>query len=357
MTNNFTVLLKKITSHYKKQQPFVLFSLPGSTTVNGCLQENLTLYDTECYTEECFVFAPFDYYKKAFCIPNEKGEVFECNFTKEELHKSEINTNVDSNQKEEYCTIVKGAIRSIKSRHAKKIVISRKYQVDIENFDLQQLITRILNLYPTAFRYIWYHPKTGLWCGASPEVLVETKGASFTTMALAGTQKYNSKEKYTWHHKEIEEQQIVVDEITNNLQKVTSVMRLSKTYTHKAASLVHLRTDITGILKKGKTTLSTITSTLHPTPAVCGTPQKFAKNYILENENYNREFYTGFLGPICEKDSCSSLFVNLRCMKIENNTAQLFVGGGIIIASNPEKEWEETEHKLQTMLQVLQPMF
>lgn len=353
---DFPAILTKIENHYKNELPLVLYSLPESETVNICLQNDSNLYDTECYAEDCFVFAPFDYHEKAYCMPIEKGDVFELDFTMKTIQKNEIHITEDLNKKEQYFDIIKGAVRSIKSRHAKKIVISRKEDITLQKFDIQSLINRLLTLYPSAFRYVWYHPKTGLWCGASPEVLVKTEGVSFTTMALAGTQKSNGKQEYTWHHKEIEEQQIVVDEITTNLQRVTSVVRLSKTYNHEAASLVHLRTDITGILKKGKTTLSTITSTLHPTPAVCGTPQKFAKKYILENEPYDREYYTGFLGPICEKESCSKLFVNLRCMKIENNTAHLFVGGGITIASNPESEWLETEHKLHTMLQVLQPM-
>ena len=59
---------------------------------------------------------------------------------------------------------------------------------------------------------------------------------------------------------------------------------------------------------------------------------------------------------MCEKDFYSKLFVNLRCMKIDANSATLFVGGGITIDSEPESEWEETQHKLQTMLQVIYPM-
>ena len=175
-------------------------------------------------------------------------------------------------------------------------------------------------------------------------------------MALAGTQIIKKDTIPYWNIKELNEQKIVVDAITNNLKKVTSVLRISETYNYKAASLVHLRTDITGTLKEEKKTLSMIASVLHPTPAVCGTPQDYAKSYILDNEDYNREFYTGFLGPIYQKDSCSKLFVNLRCMKIDANIATLFVGGGITIDSEPESEWEETQHKLQTMLQVIYPM-
>ena len=43
-------------------------------------------------------------------------------------------------------------------------------------------------------------------------------------------------------------------------------------------------------------------------------------------------------------------------MKIEENKAHLYVGGGITFDSNPEEEWEETQNKLQTMLQVVQPI-
>ena len=353
---DFTAILEQVSKQYAEGLPFVIYSLPDSTDVNIVLQKNDTLYDTECYSEECFVFAPFDYHEKAFCIPLEKSELFETKISLVDIDKNEIVVNEDSQKKEAYCKQVKGALRAIKSRFATKIVLSRKKEIALKQFDISILIKRLLNLYPTAFRYVWYHPQTGLWCGASPEVLLETEGVSFTTMALAGTQRIEKNTIPHWNFKELNEQKIVVDEISNSLQKVTSVVRISKTYDHEAASLVHLRTDITGILKKGKATLSTITSVLHPTPAVCGTPQEYAKSYILKNENYNREFYTGFLGPICEKKSCSKLFVNLRCMKIDTNVANLFVGGGITIDSDPESEWEETQHKLQTMLQVIYPM-
>ena len=53
-----------------------------------------------------------------------------------------------------------------------------------------------------------------------------------------------------WTEKEKDEQQIVTDSITSSLEKVTSILKVSKTYNYQAASLVHLRTDITGIINK-----------------------------------------------------------------------------------------------------------
>ena len=54
-----------------------------------------------------------------------------------------------------------------------------------------------------------------------------------------------------------------------------------------------------------------------------------------------------------EKNSAVNFYVNLRCMKIYNNSASLFVGGGITASSIPKKEWEETELKAKTLLNIL----
>ena len=100
--------------------------------------------------------------------------------------------------------------------------------------------------------------------------------------------------------------------------------------------------------------LSNLIDILHPTPAVCGIPKKISKRFILENENYDREFYTGFLGEM-NTDSTTNLFVNLRCMKIDTEAKKisLFIGGGITKDSIPDNEWNETIIKSGVMKRVL----
>ncbi|HEU0124995.1 MAG TPA: chorismate-binding protein, partial [Flavobacterium sp.] len=104
-------------------------------------------------------------------------------------------------------------------------------------------------------------------------------------------------------------------------------------------------------------TLEEVIDTLHPTPAVCGLPKKKSKVFILENENYDRTFYTGFLGELnstfTETNTSSDLFVNLRCMQIQEDKAILYMGCGITKESIPEKEWEESVNKSMTMKRVL----
>ena len=89
-------------------------------------------------------------------------------------------------------------------------------------------------------------------------------------------------------------------------------------------------------------------------------PKKKSKAFIIENENYDRTFYTGFLGELNSSFSgnsiSSDLFVNLRSMQIQENKAILYMGCGITRESMPEKEWEESVNKSMTMKKVLNVM-
>lgn len=351
----YSALLEKITSQYKNKVPFSIYSLPDSDTITCYFQKKNEIIEGNCFLEQDMLFAPFDSEKPLYCIPANKADVLTMPFPKDSISQQEVVIEETEADFIKHIKLVKAAKDAIKNKKANKIVVSRKKEITIQPVDFTSLLHRLFNLFSNAYRYIWYHPDTGLWCGATPEVLVKTEGLSFVTMALAGTQKVNNKRPPDWTSKEIIEQQYVTDAITTSLQRVTSVVKISKTYTQLAGSLAHLRTDISGVLKNGKATLATISKALHPTPAVCGTPTKFSKAFLAFNEGYDREFYTGFTGPINAESGDSQLFVNLRCLKIEGTTASLYVGGGITIDSEPEKEWEETKNKMQTMLQVLQP--
>ena len=346
---------KKITDHFKRELPFVVYCLPNSDIISGYFQKSDEAYGVDCFSEDGFIMAPFDCESETVCIPESKSEVLTVSFPKQELLLNELQINESEADYTKHTGLVNSAKRAIGERKASKIVVTRRKELDLENFDVSVLFDRLMHLFPDTFRYIWYHPKTELWCGASPELLIKTNGLSFTTMALAGTKKVADQRPPDWTIKEIEEQKYVLDNIVTVLQKITAVLKTSKTFTHQTGSLAHLRTDITGVLKNRKATLETISKRLHPTPAVCGTPQKVAREFVLSNEGYDRQYYTGYLGPVHKEGPDSQLFVNLRCLRISGSKAYLYAGGGITKGSSAEEEWRETKNKLQTMLQVLQP--
>ena len=121
-----------------------------------------------------------------------------------------------------------------------------------------------------------------------------------------------------------------------------------------AGNLMHLKSDFAVDMKATNFPQlgSVMLRLLHPTSAVCGTPLETARKFLLEHEGYSREFYSGFLGPI-NMNEASHVFVNLRCMQLFADEAWLYAGAGVTADSIPEKEWEETEMKMNTLLDVI----
>lgn len=352
---DFTTRLKTIAQHYREGLPFALFSMAGSQTIRAYLQSDTRLHTSQSLSDNGFVLAPFNSRLQTLLIPEAKSETFQVDIDFSEIDKNRVMVSELEKEKETHHRLLQKTIATIKKGDAKKIVVSRSKDFSLQNFSIEKLIEQLFSAYPTAYRYVWFHPKTGIWCGATPEVLINVQKNKFETMALAGTQPY-TEEKVSWRKKEIEEQYFVTEAILDNLKNYVDDLQFSEVETVRAGSLFHLKTDIFGVLKDEPGMLSQIVDTMHPTPAVCGTPQDFARDFIIENENYAREFYTGYVGSIDDDGTTAALKVNLRCMKIKDNVASIMVGGGITIDSDVEEEWGETQNKMQTMLQVLHPM-
>jgi isochorismate synthase len=121
-----------------------------------------------------------------------------------------------------------------------------------------------------------------------------------------------------------------------------------------AGNVMHLKTDYEVDMKEVNFPQlgSVMLKLLHPTSAVCGMPLEASIQFLKEQEGYQREFYSGYLGPVNYQNE-SSIFVNLRCLQLLEGKARLYAGAGVTVDSVPEKEWEETEMKMKSLLGVL----
>lgn len=232
-----------------------------------------------------------------------------------------------------------------------KAVFSRIKKVDFDEKKSIKLFETLEKEYPEAFVYLISSKLFGTWIGATPEVLVQVHGNSGFTMALAGTKK--STETTEWGEKELEEQRLVTEFISDNLErKKYTHIELNGPYEVSAGPVKHLRTDISFDMGK-KNALKTL-KLLHPTPAVSGFPQREALEVIAALEPHDRELYAGVIG--CVGKEKTKLYVNLRCCQIKKGAAYLYLGGGFTNESDPELEWEETENKSKTLLNILQKL-
>ncbi len=374
MTSSY--FFEAVQNQYNKNLPFVVFRNPNETVVKCYLQKDAVVYKTTGFTESGFVFVPFD--GDAVIMPSEKCDILtiinvDLNADIESKNSTVLLSNEDD--KLSHIQLVKKGIDAIQTDAFQKLVLSRKEAVSIESLNAIKIFQKLVSAYDNAFVYCWFHPEIGLWLGATPETLVSIDGKRLTTMSLAGTQKYSGTLDVVWTQKELREQQLVTDFILNQLKLSNLAIQASnfKPETVKAGNVVHLRTSISAIVNDADFNFKQLLYHLHPTPAVCGLPKQAAKQFILDNEHYDREFYTGFLGELNIKKSVlrntnsrnvennaytsvktvSNIFVNLRCMQIKDQTAWLYIGGGITKDSNPEAEWEETVQKALVMKKVL----
>lgn len=255
--------------------------------------------------------------------------------------------------KEEFVTLVKKGIAAIGTGKLNKIVPARTKIVELsEDFDLINALKKLLAAYPNAFINFFHIPGLGSWLGATPEILIQTKGTEFYTMSLAGTQKAqgdNPLKNVAWTQKEIEEQALVSRYIVDCFKKI----RLREYEEHGpktvvAGNLLHLRSDFKVDMKATNFPQlgSVMLDLLHPTSAVCGMPRREAFDFLSRHENFDRSLFAGYIGPVNVEEE-TSIFVNLRTARLLGNQAILFAGAGVTEDSDPEKEWEETEMKCE----------
>jgi isochorismate synthase len=256
-------------------------------------------------------------------------------------------------KKTDYLSRVEYLIDKINKGDLSKVVFSRTKTINtFKKKELKNLFFKMEQKYNDAFVFLVNIQGVFSWCGATPELLLSSENKGLKTVALAGTQKYDEGNisNYKWGNKEIEEQKFVCDHIEGEIRKVGFQYTKTEPLTIRAGGVIHIQTKY--FIEGEKDKFWDLVSMLHPTPAVCGTPMNKALQLIEEFEQYNRSYYTGFLGPVDIKSE-RNLFVNLRCAKYSNESLNLYVGGGITGQSIPIDEWEETELKADTLIKLL----
>lgn len=318
---------------------FVFYRKPQSKEINYVIGEWSKIKEINSLAK--FTFTVFN---------GESHQIFgEKKILKDEIiiHNNEFHT-VNNITKEKYIHQANEYIELCKKKIIEKIVLSRIVKSENNFSNIFLLFEKLCNRYEHSFNYVLNHPKLGMWMGASPEILLKCDVNGCKTIALAGSKKWDN--QINWRNKEIEEQQYVKNYIEKILNKHSNnVECIRDLETVKAGNIAHLKSTFNFNIQ---TSIHQLIADLHPTPAVCGIPLESTKHLIHKNEQHNRSLYTGFLGELTNNET--SLFVNLRCMKINANEFKIYVGGGITAKSNAEEEWEETEIKAQTMLSLIE---
>lgn len=331
----FSEKLKRVL---EQRKPFAIFRKPE--------EDKVWIFTDEPKGKNCFRMHSFDSKTEKYICDSHPIYVSQSDFDFEgPLNLEPVSGSVKIDR-EKHIELVKQTIATTKKGEIPKIVIARTKEVPNEGYSVFESFKNLLDFHPGAMVWLWHNPGEETWMGATPELLLRTKGNTVNTVALAGTRR----PEVEWTQKEYEEQQFVTDFILENLADLEE-LEVRGPETIVAGKLRHLKSYISGKQTEGLST-KTLLERLHPTPAVCGEPKKESFDFIVNHESFNREFYTGYIGV--EIADCKEYFVNLRCTRLFEEVVRIFVGGGITADSDPVKEWEETEFKSGTLLNALQ---
>lgn len=264
----------------------------------------------------------------------------------------------------EWRATVADAVARIRAGEAAKVVLARDaWARSVDPLDVRALAARFTAAYPTT----WTFAVDGL-VGATPELLVRRERGLVASRVLAGTIRRTGDDAADLAHaatlarssKDLEEHELAVASLahalapfvtTANVPEVPSVLHLP--------NVMHLATDVTGVLRtvpgEESPSVLRLAEALHPTAAVGGTPREVAVPLVRLLEGMDRGRYAGPVGWL-GADGDGEYCIALRCGAIDRDDPRLirvFAGCGIVAASDPRAELDETEAKLEPVRSVL----
>ncbi|HET9251120.1 MAG TPA: isochorismate synthase [Candidatus Eisenbacteria bacterium] len=247
---------------------------------------------------------------------------------------------------------VETSLERIRSGSLIKVVLSRCRIVrGSDSYDTEAIFRALNETYPGCYRFRYEGGDGSAFLGASPERLVAHRQGRIEADAVAGTGA-NGGGSLLEDPKETLEHEIVVKEILAALRPVADRVEAdSVPSTHRLRNVTHLRTRVRAAARPGTHVLD-LAARIHPSPAVAGSPRDAALELIRALEPASRGWYAGPIGWVSAGGE-GELTLGLRAAMTRGREALLQAGAGIVLGSDPAREWEECEAKMLAMEEAL----
>ena len=288
--------------------------------------------------------------------------------------------------------LVAGAVDRIDAGALGKVVLARQVDVTANRpFVTSDVLARLLALYPTCMIF-----RIDSFLGASPELLIERRGALVASHPLAGTIGRSGDlatdealiAGLIASPKERSEHAYVIEGLRRTLGPLCDDLDVpEKPTVLELRNVTHLATRLTGVLSAvgggpaapagggpgrpglagdhpaapaagpahpglGVPSALQLVAAVHPTPAVGGTPTDAAVAYISEVEGFDRGRYAGPVGWMDARGD-GSWAIGLRSADVDGPHASMYAGVGVVAGSRARTELAETQLKLQALLAAL----
>jgi anthranilate/para-aminobenzoate synthase component I len=215
---------------------------------------------------------------------------------------------------------------------------------------------------PSPYAALW-RSGTRWMVSASPELLLRLEAGRVETRPIAGTYPRRVelsndrwlKQALVRDAKERAEHIMLVDLERNDLGRVClpSTVHVSEALTQELYShVIHLVSDVRGTLTPGRSWRDLLQAGF-PGGTITGCPKIRAMEIIHKLEPHKRGPYTGSLGWISFTGD-ATMNILIRTLFLDKNRLCFPVGAGIVADSDPQREYQETLHKAEAILEALQ---
>lgn len=268
---------------------------------------------------------------------------------------------IESNfSKEAFKKAIRKAKEHIRIGDIFQIVISQRFtrKTAVHPFNLYRSL-RSVNPSP----YMFFLSCEGFHLvGSSPEVHVRCEDGVVELRPIAGTRPRGRTDEednrladeLRKDQKELAEHVMLVDLGRNDLGRVceTGTVKVSEFMViEKYSHVMHIVSHVKGLLKKGSDAFDVIRATF-PAGTVSGAPKVRAMELIAAMEPGKRGTYAGLVGYFSFSgnfDSC----ITIRTAVVRDGRISVQAGAGVVLDSDPEREWEESRNKAKGVFAAL----
>jgi anthranilate synthase component 1 len=271
--------------------------------------------------------------------------------------------------RDEYVHAVEVAKDAIAAGEAIQVVLARRQSFDLPTdpatgkpLDGIGLYRSLRRVNPSPYLFFVRVPAFEV-VGASPELLVQVDGDKLTTHPIAGTRPRGVtpaedqllSEQLQRDPKERAEHVMLVDLGRNDLGRVAkpgSVTVSKYMDVERYSHVLHLVSHVEGRLRPDLDALDALRA-VFPAGTLSGAPKVRAMQLIAAAEGERRGLYGGAVGYL-GYDGNMDTAITIRSAVLRDGRAHVHTGAGIVAASVPEKEFEETEHKAAALRRAIE---
>lgn len=292
--------------------------------------------------------------------PSEKWITNQSRTAPEPCHVTTLASNMD---KASYLKIVNNTIKRIQAGDFYQANITRKFFGTCSASPTSAyMFVRLCELSPAPYSAFIKQGKDSI-LSSSPECFlsIDAKGR-ITTRPIKGSAKRNAdalldktvQNSLLNSEKDNAENRMIVDLMRNDLSRASvhgSVKASTQPTLHSYTTIHHLIATITAQKRHEITTLDAV-KMCFPPGSMTGAPKIAAMEWCTQQEQQERDIYSGAIGWFGGDGSCD-LSVVIRTLKLRGSEFEFQVGGGIVADSDPVREWQETLTKARAICTLL----